>query len=53
MMSNKDRVGHNTKRKPARTQAEKRHAKREKKQELKVSSKRKKRTAAAHHRVDR
>ena len=48
-MSNKDRVGHNPKRKPARTQAEKRQAKREKRQELKSSSKRKRRNAAAHH----
>ena len=48
-MSNKDRVGHNTKRKPVRTQAEKRAAKREKLQAVKASSKRKKRQAAAHH----
>lgn len=48
-MSNKDRVGHNAKRKPVRTQAEKRAAKREKQQELKTSGKRRKRQTAAHH----
>lgn len=47
-MASKDRVGHNTKRKPEHTLAEKRQAKREHKQELK-SGKRKRR-AAAHHR---
>lgn len=46
-MASKDRVGHNPKRKPEHTLAEKRQAKREHKQELK-SSKRKRRTAAAH-----
>ena len=48
-MGNKDRVGHSAKRKPVRTQTEKRQAKREHKQEVKQSGKRKKRVIAARH----
>jgi hypothetical protein len=47
-MGNRDRVGHNPKRKPQHTLEEKRAAKREHRQELKASSKRKRRDAAAH-----
>lgn len=46
-MASKDRVGHNTKRKPEHTLAEKRQAEREEKQSLK-SGKRKRRATAPH-----
>lgn len=46
-MGSKDRVGHNTKRKPEHTLAEKREARREEKQARK-SGKRKRRASHAH-----
>ena len=46
-MGSKDRVGHNAKRKPVRSPAEKRQARRDERQALK-SSKRKRRVATAH-----
>ena len=46
-MASKDRVGHNTKRKPVRSQAEKRQERREERQ-LTKSSKRKRRTQKPH-----
>ena len=45
-MGNRDRVGHNPKRQPQHTLKEKRTAKQEHRQELKASSKRKRRDAA-------
>ncbi|MFO7777879.1 MAG: hypothetical protein R6V28_05970 [Nitriliruptoraceae bacterium] len=50
MMGNRDRVGHNPKRRAEHTLKEKRAAKQEHRQETKVSSKRKRRNAAQHRR---
>jgi hypothetical protein len=47
-MGNRDRVGHNPKREAQHTLKEKRAAKQEHRQELKLSSKRKRRDAASH-----
>lgn len=47
-MGNRDRVGHNPKREAQQTLKEKRAAKQEHRQELKTSSKRKRRDAASH-----
>lgn len=46
-MGNKNRVGHNTKRKPVRSQAEKREARRAQKQVQHLSSKQRRRQEAA------
>jgi len=47
-MANRDRVGHNPKREAQHTLKEKRAAKQAHRQELKASSKRKRRDAASH-----
>ena len=46
-MGNKDRPGHNTKRKPVRTQVERREARRTQKHERHLSSKQRRRQDAA------